>query len=484
MSNSNTFDAIIIGAGFGGATCAALLAKAGKKVLVIEKNNLAGGKAMSHTRKGFSYSPWPIIGAPIMGSWAEKLVTELGIQEKAKLVTTQGRPIYKTPDGKYKPMPEQPTEALDPNVLFDWMDIPADQRDISLGFMMTMLMMSPEDVAKLEGTDFHSWILQFNLPQAIYAFIVSNCLDGMYMVPADELDCAEAISGLQKVFIGGGGQFCSRGWGEVAEGCCDVVRANGGTVIMGTRLKKIVIQNGVATGVETEDGKQFHSSTIISNAGIQPTILNLAGAEHFDNAYVERIKSLKPSHALLGYRYFLSRPVLKDGFGVVFSNTSPWSKQRFEEAHAGKASREGVLYIETPSNYDAGHAPEGKQLVLTGSFCPADPEMSKEDIKAWADAGEEIVFGAYPEIRDAIEERILYTTKSVSNATRDSAVPGAGGETIGIAQIVGQCGKTKPSIQTPVKGLYIVGTDAGAPGVGTQQAIESGYIVSKAILGG
>lgn len=479
----NTFDAIIIGAGFGGATCASLLAKAGKKVLIVEKNNLAGGKAMNHTRKGFSYSPWPIIGAPIQGSWATKILADLGKEDQVTLITTEGKPIYKSPEGKYTPIPAQDSESLDPNILFDWMDIPEEQRGPALEFMMVMMLMPPEEVEKLNGTDFFSWIAAFNLPPAIYAFIVSNCLDGMYMVPCDQLDCAEAISGLQKVFIGGGGQFCVRGWGELAEACCAYVREHGGEVIMGTKLKKIIIDNSKATGVEAEDGTIYSAPIIISNAGIQPTILHLAGEEHFENDYIERIKGLMPSHALLGYRYFLSEPVIEEGFGVVFSNTSPWTKQRFDDAHAGKASREGVLYIEVPSNYDSGHAPEGKQLVLTGSFCPADPNMSKEDIKAWADAGEEILFGAHPGLKDKIEERILYTAKSVSNATRDSAVPGAGGETIGIAQIVGQCGKSKPSIKTPIKGLWIVGCDAGAPGVGTQQAIESGYVVANAILG-
>jgi phytoene dehydrogenase-like protein len=234
--------------------------------------------------------------------------------------------------------------------------------------------------------------------------------------------------------------------------------------------------------VETDDGRVYKSSTIISNAGIQPTVLLLAGEDHFDGVYVGKIKKLMPSHSLLGYRYFLSEPVIEGAFGVVFSDTSPWTKQRFEDAHAGKASREGVLYIEVPSNYDTGHAPEGKQLVITGSFCPADPKMSKEDIKAWADAGEEILFRVHPELERKIEEKFLYTTKSVANATRDSAVPGAGGETIGIAQIVGQTGKTKPSIKTPVEGLWVVGCDAGAPGVGTQQAINSGYVVAEAVL--
>ena len=60
-------------------------------------------------------------------------------------------------------------------------------------------------------------------------------------------------------------------------------------------------------------------------------------------------------------------------------------------------------------------------------------------------------------------------------------MPGCGGETIGLAQIVGKCGKSKPAIATPLTGLYLVGTDAGGRGVGTQQAIMSGFNVAEAV---
>jgi hypothetical protein len=56
-----------------------------------------------------------------------------------------------------------------------------------------------------------------------------------------------------------------------------------------------------------------------------------------------------------------------------------------------------------------------------------------------------------------------------------------GGETIGLAQIVGQCGASKPSIEAPLEGLFFVGCDAGGVGVGTQQAIDSGIKVADAV---
>jgi phytoene dehydrogenase-like protein len=177
----------------------------------------------------------------------------------------------------------------------------------------------------------------------------------------------------------------------------------------------------------------------------------------------------------------LSRPITDAAFGVIFSDESPWTLERFNLAREGKASREGVLYFEVPSNYDPNAAPEGKQVILTGSFCPPNPDLDKAENEAWAKAGEQTLFGAFPEIERFIESKDFYTTRSVSNATRDSVVPGAGGETIGLGQIVGQCGDQKPSIEAPIGGLFYVGCDAGGTGIGTQQAIESGMNVARAV---
>jgi prolycopene isomerase len=210
-------------------------------------------------------------------------------------------------------------------------------------------------------------------------------------------------------------------------------------------------------------------------------VLKLVGEEHFDEDFTKRVRELEPSYSLIGYRYFLSKPVTDAPFGVVFSDDGPWTQKRLDEAAEGKGSREGVLYFEVPSNYDPNAAPEGKQMLMTGCFCPPDPDLSKEELLAWASAGEEAAFGVFPELEAAIESKDFYTTRNVSSATRDSAVAGAGGETIGLAQIVGQCGSTKPSIKAPVEGLFFVGTDAGGVGVGTQQAIDSGMNVADAV---
>ncbi|MCP4037873.1 MAG: NAD(P)/FAD-dependent oxidoreductase, partial [bacterium] len=458
-----------------------LLAKKGLKVLLVEKNAVAGGKALSLSKNGYTYTAWVVIGAPVEGNLYQVVLDELEVADLATLVAPEGNgSIYRTPNDEFLRMPEPESEQMDPNVIFEWLKIPEDERAPALAFMANMTLMPAEQIEQLAGTTLEDYLVAADLPAPLYGFLVSLCCDGMFMVPVDSLDAAEAIASLQAMFLRGGGVFCRGGFGRVAEAYTEAVRRNSGDVLMGTRVHQILVEDGRVRGIETEQGT-FEAPIVISNAGLQPTVLKLVGEDHFDKSYVSYVKDLVPSYSLIGHRYFLSRPVTDAPFGVVFSDTSPWSMKRFSEAREGEASREGVLYYEVPSNYDPNAAPEGKSIMMTGSFCPPDPEVDKAELEAWAREGEQTLFAAFPELEACIESKDFYTTRSVSNATRDQVLPGIGGETIGLGQIVGQCGQDKPSTNAPIRGLYYVGADAGGTGVGTQQAIESGMNVAKEV---
>ena len=77
---------------------------------------------------------------------------------------------------------------------------------------------------------------------------------------------------------------------------------------MGTRTEQILVEGGRVTGVQTKKGT-FEAPIVISNAGLQPTVLKLVGEEHFDKSYANYVRELVPSYSLLGHRYFLSGPV-------------------------------------------------------------------------------------------------------------------------------------------------------------------------------
>jgi len=131
--------------------------------------------------------------------------------------------------------------------------------------------------------------------------------------------------------------------------------------------------------------------------------------------------------------------------------------------------------VSTNSIYP-GMAPEGKQLVYTGLSCPADP---KTDVAPWLDIVERGVARLWPDVLKYAERKEYYGPAEVSALSRDSAVPGAGGECVGLGQIVGQCGRHQISARAPIGGLFYAGFDAGSTGFGNHKAVESGFNVAK-----
>jgi prolycopene isomerase len=480
--NKDHLDVIVVGAGFGGSTCAALLAKRGLRVLLLDKNPRAGGKAMPFSKGRFSYNPWFICTAPVTGNLFEVVLEELGIKDRVKLVApgVMG-PIFKNSSGRYVVAPQMPPgEPTDPNTIFDWLEVKEEEREGALKLFTELVMMSPQDIEALDNISFQEWLGRYQVAGGLYGFL-AFCSDGLFVVPVDAVAASEAVKSFQDIFLRSGGLFCQGGVGRVAEAFAETVGENGGRVLLGTRVEKITVDGGGVTGVVTSKGS-FKASIVVSNAGIQPTVLKLVGEEHFDRSYLNYVKELVPSLAFMGIRYFLSRKVIEVTMGTIFSAETPWTLERWIRARSGEIPDEMPIWYEVPSNYDPEAAPPGKQLLIIGFLGPADPQLKDEEAKAWSDKAEKILFRVFPELPGAIESKEYYTPRDVSALTRDQVLPYQGGECIGLGQIVGQGGKHKPSPKAPIRGLFYVGCDAGGTGVGTQQAVDSGIKVANMVL--
>jgi prolycopene isomerase len=342
-------------------------------------------------------------------------------------------------------------------------------------------MMSPQDIDALDDISFYQWLSRYQLPQGAYSILVALMSDACFVVPMETLAASEAIRALQNAFLRGGGVFCKGGIGRVAETFAQAVEAFGGKVMMRTKVKKITVDQDRVTGLVTEKGS-FQAPIVVSNVGIQPTVLKLVGQEYFDKSYLSYVKELVPSLGFIGVRYFLDKEIINEPYGAIFSVESYWSLEKWLQARRGNIPKEITVWFEVPSNYDPQSAPPGKQVVLTGAWCQPDPRISDKDEKAWWNKVDEMMFGVFPEMQAHIESKEGYSPRHVSTLTRDQVLPGIGGECIGLGQVVGQCGRHKPSVKAPVRGLFYVGCDAGGRGIGTQQAVDSGINVARTIL--
>ena len=479
--SKTTYDAIVIGAGPGGAPCAALLAKNGLKTVLLEQNNRAGGKAMTVSKQGFRYELWPVTGGPMFNSRFEEILAELGLESGLTQHTVHNALYYPDAQGNYqgyvtnRPLPGA---APDPEAMMaqmKWLGIDDEGAAEIMKLAMETAELSDDEIDRLDDVTYHEYISKYNLPKPFYAMLgmQSNIV---YVVPIDQVAASEFIKTSRDMMANSAGYYSKGGYGRLFERCVDAFEKMGGIVSYQTRAEKIMVEDGRIIGVDTNKGT-FEAPIVISNAGIQPTVLKLVGENHFDKGYANRVKDLVPSLALMGTRYFLHKPYFKEGFNIAFSDESYINTQRSLRFAVGEVPDELLIFNAIPSNFDPDMAPHGKQCVLSSTLCPADPEMKNKE--AWWQRLDEMMERIWPGFSECVEFKEQYSTQHVSDLTREQVLPKIGGECIGLGQVVGQCGKHKPDAAAPVRGLFYVGCDAGGYGCGTHQAVDSAFNVAR-----
>ncbi len=453
-------DVIVVGAGPGGATCAGLLAKAGVKTLLVDKNDRAGGKALTISSRGFSYELWPVAGGPTRDTRWQELIGELELDVEVLDIPGSANILYRAATGEYMRFP------------------PEEMAEAFTSFVGNILSVSPEEIEKLDDVTLHQFLSRYEFPQQVYtlAALMSNIV---FVVPIDLMAASEFVKTIQEHFGKGTVMYFKGGYGKIFEGCAKAVERYGSTVQLRTKVERITVENGQVRGVVTDKGT-FRAPIVISNAGIQPTVLKLVGEKHFDKSYVNYVKDLVPSLGIMGIRYFLDKPVIENPMYMTVSDDNFINVERAAKAKAGQLPDNVLLLVVVPSRFDPDLAPEGKQCVLVGTLCP--PGADAENRQLFWDKVDQTMSAIWPELSEHVEHKEYYDTSDVSSMTRDHVLRNQGGECIGLGQIVGQCGRHKPSAKAPIQGLFYVGCDAGGYGCGTHQGVDSGFEVAQMVL--
>jgi len=475
---TGSYDAIVIGGGPGGLACSALLSKWGARTLLLDKNEHTGGKAVTPLRNGFRYELGPKLQVPMRDPAFAALFRELGMEEKlGQILLLDGSSLsYKGRSGEYKTM-VAPQTSDDPTPLFDLMQLDAAERQQALAVLGELVLLPGSSLDALDDVSMEDWLRKRTVPHALYNYMAMHS-NASLAEPIDRVAASEQIKILQQIATRGGGGYYRGGFGRVLDDIAGAIRANGGEIRTNARVGQIAIRDGRVTGVETADGA-FRAPIVVSTAGIQPTVLKLAGASQFPAQYVEYVKGLEPGWGFATVRYFLDRPAMPSKMYMVWSDDSWWNVERAKRVSAGHEPDEVIMFITVPCNFDPSMAPPGKQCLVAGTICSPDPKATEIDM-LYRKLDEQLA-RCFPAAWAAVERREVDGPAEVSAHTRDSVLPGQGGECVGIGQIVGQCGTRKPSPRTPVAGLFLAGCDAGSGTMGTHQATDSGMTVARMV---
>lgn len=473
---SNNYDVIVLGAGPGGVTAASLLAHHGKRVLLVDKNSKPGGRMITIQRDEFSYELFPINCVPAHNSLFERLSTELGKSDKVEVIYGDesgllGKIAYEDKNGKLSVF----DIAGGVQGIIQGLGGGNAQQLAEVGKMCQKLAAMPEsEIDTLYDISARDYLAQYEIPDGFRTFFLASFGEGGFEMSADKVPAAHLIMMYQLSMKQGGGRFYNGGIGHFFEVMAETVEENnGGKWLMKTRVASIDVENGTVKGITTAKGEKYTAPVVISSAGIRQTIIKLVGEQYFEQAYVDSIRKLESNLACVGYRYFINKPLLDYPTLVYFPEGCIEPYADFEKMARGERKPEhNYIYVGTTSVYP-GLAPKGKQLIYAVMSCAPDPEL---DTKPYLEYVEKKARMLVPELYDGrIERTEIMSPADVVAVGNDSIFPGQGGESYGIANSVGQSGKNQPKGDTPIKGLYIVGNDSAGFGVGTHQAVDSGY---------
>lgn len=478
-----SYDVIVIGSGPGGLSCATLLQKRGIDTLLVEKNGFLGGKMVSVKKDGYAYDLFPHGQVPMRQPAFESIFEELGVGDEFQpaLQPDDTRDVikicYRRRDWKNYKLAAQSQAMADASPFFRLWEIDAEAQQKTVAIMAEIATMPDDQVDALDNVSMHEFLARHDTPDALYSYMAFHA-NASLAEPIDLVAASEQIRILKQIMLQGGGGQYKGGFGMLTDVMAREFEKNGGTLLRSTRVEKILVEDGAVTGVRTTHGA-FSAPIVVSSAGIHPTVLKLVDAQHFDRSYLNYIKGLAPGWGFTSIRYFLNKPVMDVPMYVAYSDDSWWNMERFRRVKEGRIPDEVILFMCNHSFYDQEAAPPGKQVLVSGTICSPNPE-AEEIAGLWKRMDEQMV-KFFPEIWDATERKEYAGPRDISKMTRDSVLPGQGGECVGLGQIVGQCGKMKPNPAAPIRGLYYAGADAGGAGMGTHQAACSGTEVARLV---
>lgn len=451
---SSDFDCIIVGAGHNGLTAACYLAKAGMKVAVFERRDMVGGAVA--TEDMFGGYRMDVGGSAHIMIHLTPVVRELEL-ERFGLDYIEMDPFawHPTEDGRWLAyyrdvdrtcesiarISEQDAESYRRFVEF-WRAInegvfEAFLRPPTPGNLLRTMMSGrfgpKKDVAGTLRKIFSSYgqIIRENfVSEPVRASLL--WLAAQSGPPPSEAATAD-FAGWQSMIHKGGAKRPRGGSGMLTQALARRLESDGGAIFTSAPIKRIVVENNRAVGVELVGGERYAARrAVIANSHVVTTMLDLVGRENLPAGLARRVEDLRigngfgmvlrcASDELPNYTAMPHDPAATDHARPHDCHTGLQllcpSAQYLDSAYAdylrGENSRDPALLLMTFSAIDPTLAPRGKHTVFIWSqYHPYELSGGLH----WDDIRERVADGLIekaarwaPNLRGAITERYIQT---------------------------------------------------------------------------
>jgi len=507
----DNYDTIIIGSGMGSLTCGAILAKEGKKVLVLEQHYTAGGFTHVFKRKGYEWD----VGIHYIGevgrpkSAVKKLFdyitdgelkwSDMGEVYDRIIIGDKSYDFVKgTANFKAKLISYFPEEA---KAIEQYISLVFEANRSSRKFFMEKAV--PKWISKLLGASMRKPYLKY-ANQTTYDVLSSLTTNedlikvlsgqyGDYGLPPKQSSFAMHASVVRHYLSGG--NFPIGGSSRIVETIDPIIESAGGTILVKAEVDEIIVKNNTAVGVKMYDGKVINANNIISGAGIITTYNKLLPkCDTNKHNLKNQLQKVKPSVAHICLYIGLNGTPEELGL----NKTNLWiypddgdhdfCVERYLEDNDAAFP---LVYISFPAAKDPdwNNRYPGKSTIDVLTLMPYELVEQWEDSK-WMKRGNEyddfkeqlsqrlldVLFKHEPQLKGKIDHYELstpLTTKHFVNYDK--------GEIYGLDHTPKRYNQRFLQPRTPIKNFYLTGQDIVTAGVAA--ALFSGVLTTSAMSG-